>query len=136
MPANVCGYYDNTTGAIHLDKHLTRRGRVNTYRHELIHKLLGHGPATSLPQHISREIAVDRITARELISLPALMTSMVKHPCQQSRSEALDVDESIYFARVMALEPDEQLIMDVCVRRCIGLKLASYVPEPAELLTA
>jgi hypothetical protein len=135
MPNAVCGYYDNETGAIHLDKQLTRRGRINTYRHELIHKLLGHGPAPSLPVHIAREVAVDRITARELISLPALMHSMVTQPCQKTRADMLDVDESIYFARIMALEQDEQLVMDVCVRRCIGLKLAFNVPDDAAALT-
>ena len=125
LPGSVCGYYDNKTGAIHIDGRMTRRGQYLTYRHELIHKILGHGPAVSLAHHVAREIAVDRITARELVTLPALMDAMIRYPDQQARAEALGVDESIYAARIMSLEPDEQTFIDVCVRRCVGLKMTT-----------
>jgi hypothetical protein len=124
LTGNLCGYYDNKTGAIHIDGRLNPVARHNTYRHELIHKILGHGPATSLAQHIAREVAVDRITARELVSLPALMWSLVQYPDQKARADALGVNESTYAARIFALEPEEQIFVDVCVRRCIGLSLA------------
>jgi hypothetical protein len=136
LPGSVCGYYDNATGAIHIDGSLNRQTVHNTYRHELIHKILGHGPAQSLAHHIAREVAVDRITARELVTLPALMDAMVTYPCQKTRADALGVSESIYAARIFALEPDEQTIIDVCVRRCIGLKLAPMVAVREALLVA
>jgi hypothetical protein len=72
--------------------------------------------------HTSREIAVERLTARYLIPLPRLMEVMTKFGTTAERTRALDVDESILYARVFGLEDDEQTIFDVCARRCIGIK--------------
>jgi hypothetical protein len=136
LPGGLCGYYDRRTGAIHVDRRMSAKDQANTYVHEMFHKILGHGKAGSLPEHVAREVAVDRITARALVTLPALMDAMVTHPCQQSRAEFLGVDEHIYAARIFGLEPEEQIMVEVCVRRCIGLKLAPVAAAREVVLVA
>jgi len=68
-----------------------------------------------------------------LVSLPDLMTAMIRHPCQKTRAAALGVSESIYAARLMSLQPSEQTMIDVCVRRCVGLMLSPLEPVEAVL---
>jgi len=122
LPGTLRGYYDHKTGVSHVDGRMVGCDRRNTILHEWFHKILGHAPAVSLPVHTAREIAVERLTARYLIPLPRLMEVMVRFGTTQERASALDVDESILYARVFGLEDDEQTIFDVCVRRCIGIR--------------
>lgn len=124
LPGDLRGYYDHATGATHVDGRMVRCDQRNTIIHEWFHKILAHGPATSLAAHTAREVAVERMTARYLIPLPRLMEVMTRYASTRERAVALDVDESILYARVFGLEDDEQTIFDVCVRRCIGIKTA------------
>ena len=78
LPGSVCGYFDKVTGLIHMDRKLSGRRRTCTYVHESIHKELGHGVAPSLGVHIRREIVVERLTARRLITLPDLIWACTK----------------------------------------------------------
>lgn len=121
LPGEVCGYYDNDTGVIHVDGRMVACDQRNTIVHETFHKILGHGKAPSLAVHTAREVMVERLTARHLIPLPRLMEVMVRFGTVTERARALGVDESILYARAFGLESDEQCIFDVCVRRCIGI---------------
>jgi hypothetical protein len=121
LSGDLCGFYDNDTGTIHVDRRMPRCDQRNTIIHERFHRVLGHGPAPSLPVHMAREIAVERLTARHLISLPRLMEVMTRFGTAAERAAALDVDEDILYARVFGLDEDEQTIFEVCVRRCVGI---------------
>lgn len=122
LEGSLCGYFDHTTGALVVDPRISREGQRNTIIHEGYHRLLGHGPSASLAQHVAREIMVERLTASHLIPLPALLHVLVTYADTGARAKALGVSENILYARVMGLTEDEQLIVDVCARRCIGLK--------------
>jgi Zn-dependent peptidase ImmA (M78 family) len=121
LPAGVCGYYDHETGNIYVDKRMPNRSQRCTFEHELTHKLLGHGPATSLVQRLQREIAVERLTARRLIPFSAFLSAMTKHTNAADIANALDVDEDLLYARVFSLTQEEQTIFEVCGRFCIGV---------------
>ncbi len=79
------------------------------------------GGAPSLAVQVAREVMVDRLTARRLISLPALLAAFVSCGSTAEKARALGVSENILLARVVGLESAEQLFMDVCARRCIGV---------------
>lgn len=136
LPGELCGYYDNETGAVHIDRRLTRRAQRCTYEHELVHKILGHMPLASFAKHVAREIAVERLTARRMIAFPDLLRAAVEHDCETGAvADALDVDPDLVCARVMGLEPEEQLIFEVCARHCKGAvqgcPLLGLVRKPA-----
>lgn len=122
LPGGLRGYYDHGTGATHVDGRMVACDQRSTIIHEWFHKILGHGPCPDVAVRMAREIAVERLTARFLIPLPRLMEVMVTYATTAERAAALDVDESILYARVFGLEDDEQTIFDVCARRCIGIK--------------
>lgn len=121
MPGTLCGFYDNDNGTIHVDPRLRKAAQRNTIVHEQFHRILGHGKAPSPAVHTSREVAVQRLTAHHLISLPALMKAMVEFDTQQEQADALGVSRNILMARMLGLESDEQLMVQVCVLNCIGM---------------
>ena len=102
LPPGVCGYYDHETGNIYVDKRMPNRSQRCTFEHELTHKLLGHGPATSLVQRLQREIAVERLTARRLIPFSAFLSAMTRFTNAADIADALDVDEDLFYARVFS----------------------------------
>jgi Zn-dependent peptidase ImmA (M78 family) len=123
LPDDVCGFYDDETGCTYVDPEMTKQCQRNTITHEMFHKILGHKPVESLAVHTAREVVVERLTARHLIPFPALMHVMCTYATAKERAKALGVGETILYARVFSLEPEEQMFIDVCVMRCIGFKL-------------
>lgn len=121
LPGAVCGYFDPVTGAIHIDRRMPKRSQRCTLVHESIHRVLGHGPAKSPAEHMAREVAVERIAARQLITFPDLVTAMTQHKDAAGMAGYLDVDEPLLYARVFSLDPLEQTIFEACARHCIGV---------------
>lgn len=124
LEGDLCGYFDPDSGAIVVDPRLRREAQRHTIIHEGYHRLLGHGRAPSLAVHVAREIMVERLTACHLIPLPALLGALVNYGLVSERAKALDVSEAIYVARMVGLTTEEQLMVDVCARRCIGIRYA------------
>lgn len=124
LEGDLCGYFDPDSGAIVVDPRLRREAQFNTIVHEGYHRILGHGRAPSVAVHTAREIMVERLTASHLIALPALLAVLVTYPTMAERATALRVSEAIMIARVVGLTTEEQLMVDVCARRCIGIKYA------------
>lgn len=122
LEGDLCGLFDPDTGAVIVDPRLRKQAQVNTIIHEGYHRILGHGRAPSLAVHMAREIMVDRLTANHLIPLPALLLALVSYGTLVERAAALGVSPNIYVARIVGLTTDEQLIVDVCARHCIGVK--------------
>lgn len=122
LEGDLCGYFDPDTGAIIVDPRLRREAQINTIIHEGYHRILGHGRAPSLAVHTAREVMVERLTARQLIPLPALITALVSYGSTIERAQSLGVSPNILMARIVGLETEEQLMVDVCGRRCIGIK--------------
>lgn len=122
LDGDLCGYFDPDSGALVVDPRLDREIQACTIIHEGFHRMLGHGRSPSTAVHVAREIMVERLTAYYLIPLPALLGALVNHGSTRARAKALGVSEAIYVARVIGLTVEEQLMVDVCVRRCIGIK--------------
>lgn len=97
------------------------RARRSTLVHELIHWERGHGPTDNLAEYLARDIEVEHEAARRLISFPALMWAATYFDSTLARCEALDVDATIFHSRLMAMTRLEQIVMEVCALRCIGL---------------
>jgi Zn-dependent peptidase ImmA (M78 family) len=123
LPSAVCGYYDNETGCTYVDPAMSKQSQRNTITHEMFHKILGHGREPSAARRMAREVVVERLTARHLIPYPALLHVMCTYATARERADALGVGQTILYARIMGLEPEEQLFLDVCAMRCIGYKL-------------
>jgi hypothetical protein len=121
LAGSQCGSFDPDSGAIIIDPRATRQTQRNSIVHEEIHRILGHGRAPSLAVHVAREVMVDRLTARRLIPLPALLNALVSCRSTAEKARTLGVSENILFARLVGLESSEQLFVDVCARRCIGV---------------
>lgn len=137
LPAGVCGYYDHETGNIYVDKRMPNRSQRCTFEHELTHRILGHGPATSLVQRLQREIAVERLTARRLIPFSSLLGAMTRFTNSAAVADVLDVDEDLLYARVFNLTSEEQTIFEVCGRYCIGIgSVEATRPAPRMSLTS
>ena len=122
LEGDLCGYFDPDSGAIVVDPRIRREAQMHTIIHEGFHRVLGHGRAPSLAVHVAREVMVERLTASHLIPLPALLAVLVTYGTMAARARALGVSESIIIARVVGLTTEEQLFVDVCARRCIGVK--------------
>jgi hypothetical protein len=121
LEGDLCGYFDPDSGALVVDPRLGREAQRNTIIHEGYHRLLGHGRAPSLAVHTAREVMVERLTARHLIPLPSLLNALVKCGTTSARARSVGVSENIWLARLVGLETEEQLFVDVCARRCIGV---------------
>lgn len=122
LAGDLCGYFDPDTAAIHVDPRLSKQAQVNTIVHEGFHRVLGHGRAPSLAVHVAREVMVERLTANHLIPLPSLLTVLCQYETTLERARVLGVSQAILVARIIGLTSDEQTIVDVCARRCIGIR--------------
>jgi hypothetical protein len=121
LPDGACGYYDNTDGRVYVHKGLSRTMKRCTEVHEAIHKEFQHGPVDTEPERVSREIAVERLTARQLIVFPSLMTAMSRFPKDPvNAARYLQVDLDVYLSRILGLTHLEQVILEVCCGFCIG----------------
>lgn len=134
LPDGACGYYDNTDGRIYVHKGTSRTMQRCTEVHESIHKEFQHGPVDTEAERVSREIAVERITARRLIDFPMLMAALCRHPKDPvAAARYLQVDLSVYMSRILGLTHLEQSILEACGGHCIGYGTAEASrPWPIE----
>lgn len=131
MPAGVLGYYDHGTGTIHVDGTLDRRDRHVTVVHERFHKALKHGPCSTPGVRVAREILVEVMTAKYLISFRDLLDAYTACSDAQGMAEFLNVDCQLIYARLLHLEPLERIMLDVCGVRCVGVELSAEHPDGA-----
>lgn len=121
LPDGACGYYDNADGRVYVDKRLSRTMQRCTEVHEQIHREFQHGPVDTEPERVSREIAVERRTAREMINFPCLMRALTRHPKDPvAAARDLQVDLGVYMTRILGLTHLEQVILETCGGFCIG----------------
>jgi hypothetical protein len=122
LGSELCGFYEHSTETIYINSRLPLRERRCTLVHELIHWERGHEPTDNLAVHTAREVEVDHEAARRLISFPQLMWAVSYFGGGGAGAEVLDVDPGIYIARILAMTRLEQVIFDVCVLQCIGIR--------------
>lgn len=114
------GYYDHASGKIYLDPREDMPTLISTLMHERIHKELGHEPLTDPGENVAREVMVEGMAARRLISFPELLGGMVKHRDVEHGADEFGVDSGTVRARILGLTPLEQAVIQVCGRHCIG----------------
>jgi Zn-dependent peptidase ImmA (M78 family) len=122
IPGKLCGFFDLDTGQITIAHRLTPRRRRVTVIHESIHRDLNHGPARSLAENSAREVVVERLASRFLISLPELMRVMSQTTDLNLAAAMLDVDLQCLWARLLGLDSSERLIFNVCVLQCLRVR--------------
>ena len=134
LPENLLGYYDHATGTIHVDESLDRLRRHQTVVHERFHKALKHAPTATPGVRVARELLVEGMAAQYLISFRNLLDAFAACSDAQGMAMFLNVDCELIYARMMQLTPMEQLFLQVCGIRCIGIDLS--VPHPDGVLVA
>lgn len=136
LPGDLLGYYDHATGSVFVDRRMAEAKKRCTLVHERIHRMFGHAPLGSEPEHVAREIATERAAGRELIPFPSLLGALCRH-LGDLDAVALEllVDLETLLARLWDLEPVEQTVLEACGRHCIGYGVeAAWRPAPASSL--
>lgn len=122
IPGGLCGHFDLATGQITVARRLKPRRRRVTAIHESIHRDFNHGPAKSLAENSARELVVERMTARFLISLPELMRVMSQTTDLSKAAALLDVDLQCLWARIVGMDAAERIIFNICVLQCLRVR--------------
>jgi hypothetical protein len=135
MPDMLCGFFDSTTDQIIINRRQTRRKKRVTVIHESIHRDFNHGPAKSLAENLAREIVVERMTARFVISLPELMRVMSQTTSLDVAADRLDVDLQCLVARLLGLDSAERIFFNVCVMQCIRVKSAMAMAAVSHVMS-
>jgi hypothetical protein len=129
LPGNLLGYYDHETGSIHVDEGMDRRDRHMTVVHERFHKLLRHGPCKTPGMGVAREMRVELMTAEYMIPFRALLDAYIACSDPQGMAAFLHVDCELVYARMTGLSRLEQVILNVCAVRCVGVELSATHPD-------
>jgi len=135
MPDALCGFFDSTVEQIVINRRQSGRKRRVTFVHESLHRDMNHGPVGSLAESVAREVVVERLTARLLVSLPEIMRVMSQTTDLAVAAAWLDVDLSVLLARLMGLDSSERLFFDVCVRQCIRVKSALALSAVSSIMS-
>lgn len=117
LPGNLAGYYDQVTGLIHIDPTRSITTQRITLVHERFHKNLRHTPLIGAA-HNAREIYVEVLTARRLISFQMLLGGIMCHTSLQELARMWDVDIGLAATRLGAITPIEHTLIEVCGRYC------------------
>lgn len=115
---DMCGRFDHRTGKIYIDPRLSPAARRSTLVHERIHKNLDHKPIGG-PAHTAREIMVEQLAARRLISWAMLVSVAGKCDTVAELAEIWHVDIGLAFARMTSMTKLEQALFEVCGRYCV-----------------
>lgn len=133
MPEGILGYYDHSTGCIHVDERLNRLDRHVTVVHERFHKVLKHEPTDAPGVPVARELLVESLTAEYLIPFRQLLDAFTAFSDVAGMARFLNVDAELIYARVLSLSKLERVLLQVCAVRCVGVALSA--PHPSGVLT-
>lgn len=106
LEPGLLGYTDHTNRRIVLDVDLTQRERRCTLTHELGHVHRGRVP-TDQRLAEREELAVDRLAARQLVTLEDLVEALLWSTDHDEVADELWVDETTLRARLADLEEHE-----------------------------
>lgn len=129
MPEGVLGYYDHSTGCIHVDERLNRLDRHVTVVHERFHKSLKHAPTDTPGVPVARELLVESLTAEYLIPFRQLLDAWSSFSDVAGMARFLNVDPELIYARVLSLSNLERVLLQVCAMRCVGIDMSAPHPE-------
>lgn len=133
LEGDLLGFYDHSTGNIHVDIRLSKRDQHITITHEGFHRLGRHGPAPSAVV-VAREIGVELATAQYFISFRALLDGFLQCGSAAELATFLHVDKGLVYARMLGLTRMEQMMLVVCGRHCIGVDTGDpqVPPDPVD----
>lgn len=131
LEGDLLGFYDHTTGNIHVDARVSKRDRHITITHEGFHRMGRHGPAPSAVVH-AREIGVELATAQYFISFRSLLDGFIQCGSADELAKFLHVDKGLVYARLLGLTKMEQMLLVVCGRHCIGVDTSEPAEQPPE----